>query len=430
MVDWKRRPRPAFLVALGCAALAWWLAGEPTTPTPATVVAAPPAPPAIVDTLNPGQTLSGVWSEHALDPEDLTPVVEASMNLFPWRSLRPGAVYKFTFRSDGRLDGLDLKIDRDRRLVIRRAGIRFSASLEETQFARGERSISACVEGSLWETISAAGEDPSLAVLMAEALAAQVDFYNDLRAGDCVGAAFTADVRPDGTYKLVSLEAVRFDGERKSHEAYRFSADGVRRQDWYDADGQSLKRRFLRSPLKFSRISSRFGTRMHPILRRARHHDGVDYVAPKGTPVQASGDGMVRFAGRRGGYGLHVELKHGREYVTSYSHLSRIASGVRSGSQVSQGQVIGYVGSTGMSTGAHLHYRFIKDGRNVDPLSTDLPTGVPLEGEELARFMDVRDGMRGRIASAGDGPDGGVAPARQLWVAGGVPEGHAATDAR
>jgi murein DD-endopeptidase MepM/ murein hydrolase activator NlpD len=427
MADWKSRPRPAFLVALGGAALAWWLAGEPTPPTPATVVAAPSAPPAIVDTLNPGQTLSGVWSEHALDPEDLTPVVEAGMNLFPWRSLRPGAVYKFTFRPDGRLNGLDLKIDRDRRLVIRRAGIRFSASLEETPFTRADRSLSACVEGSLWETISAAGEDPSLAVLMAEALAAQVDFYNDLQPGDCVGSVFTADVRPDGSYKLVSLEAVRLDGAKKSHEAYRFSADGER-QDWYDGDGQSLKRRFLRSPLKFSRISSRFGTRMHPILRRARHHDGVDYVAPQGTPVQASGDGVVRFAGRRGGYGLHVELKHGREYVTSYSHLSRIASGVRSGAQVSQGQVIGYVGSTGMSTAAHLHYRFVKDGRNVDPLSTDLPTGVPLEGKELARFMDVRDGLRGRMESAGN--DEQSEAARKLWVAGGVAEGDGGTDAR
>jgi murein DD-endopeptidase MepM/ murein hydrolase activator NlpD len=144
--------------------------------------------------------------------------------------------------------------------------------------------------------------------------------------------------------------------------------------------------------------------------------------------VQASGDGVVRFAGRRGGYGLHVELKHGREYVTSYSHLSRIASGVRSGAQVSQGQVIGYVGSTGMSTAAHLHYRFVKDGRNVDPLSTDLPTGVPLEGKELARFMDVRDGLRGRMESAGN--DEQSEAARKLWVAGGVAEGDGGTDAR
>lgn len=430
MEDWKRPPRPAFLVALGGVALAWWLAGDPTPPAPATIVAAPPAPPAIVDTLHPGQTLSAVWSDHDLPPDDLTPVVEAGMNLFPWRSLRPGAVYRFTFRTDGRLDGLDLKIDRDRRLVIRRAGIRFSASLEETQFTRADRSFSTCVEGSLWESISEAGEDPSLAVLMAEALAAQVDFYDDIRAGDCVGAVFTADVRPDGSYKLVSLEAVRLEGSKKSQEAYRYSADGAR-DDWYDGDGQSLKRRFLRSPLKFTRVSSRFGVRMHPILRRPRNHDGVDYVAPAGTPVQASGDGVVRFAGRRGGYGNHVELKHGKEYITSYSHLSRIASGVRSGTEVSQGQVIGYVGSTGMSTGAHLHYRFIKGGRNVDPLSTDLPTGTPLEGEELGRFAAIRDGLRARIDAAADGPSAGTrAAAEDLWVAGGTPDSDAAPSGR
>ena len=204
------------------------------------------------------------------------------------------------------------------------------------------------------------GRSPSLAVLMAEALAAQVDFYDDIRAGDCVGAVFSADERPDGSYKLVSLEAVRLDGSKKSQEAYRFSADGAR-DDWYDADGQSLKRRFLRSPLKFTRVSSRFGVRMHPILRRPRNHDGVDYVAPVGTPVQASGDGVVRFAEARR-IRLHVELKHGKDYVhlvTPTCRGSRAAFG--RGRGFSQGQVVGYVGSTGMSTGAHLHYRFIKE---------------------------------------------------------------------
>jgi hypothetical protein len=339
-------------------------------------------------------------------------------------------VYKFTFRPDGRLDGLDLRIDRDRRLVIRRSGIRFSASLQETRFTRASRTLSTCVEGSLWETISEAGEDPSIAVLMAEVLAAQVDFYDDIRAGDCVGAIFSADVRPDGSYKLVSLEAVRLDGLKKSQEGYRFSANGAR-EDWYDAEGQSLKRRFLRSPLKFTRVSSRFGLRMHPILRRPRNHDGVDYVAPVGTPVQASGDGAVRFAGRRGGYGLHVELRHGRDYVTSYSHLSRIAGGVRAGAEVSQGQVIGYVGSTGLSTGAHLHYRFVKEGRLVDPLSTDLPTGTPLEGEDLARFGAVRDDLRARMDGAtAVSSTNMVAVARSLWVAGGTPENDATPSAR
>jgi murein DD-endopeptidase MepM/ murein hydrolase activator NlpD len=402
-MDWKRPPRPAFLAALGGAALAWWLAGDPTPPAPATVEAAPPAPPAIIDTLRPNQTLSVVWLDHDLDPADLAPVAEAGNDRFPLRTLRPGTVYKFSFRPDGRLDGLDLKIDRDRRLLIRRAGSQFSASLEETAFTRASRTLSTCVNGSLWEAISEEGEDPALAVFMAEALAAQVDFYTDLRAGDCMGAAFTADVRPDGSYRLVSLDAVRLEGSKKSQEAFRYSADGVR-QDWYDGEGKSLKRRFLRSPLKFTRVSSRFGVRMHPILRRPRNHDGVDYVAPVGTPVQASGDGVIRFAGRRDGYGLHVELRHGRDYMTSYSHLSRIAKGVRAGVEVLQGQVIGYVGSTGLSTGAHLHYRFIKDGRNVDPLSTDLPTGTPLEGEDLALFATVRDDLRGRM----DGVAGGT----------------------
>ncbi|MCI0635386.1 MAG: peptidoglycan DD-metalloendopeptidase family protein, partial [Actinobacteria bacterium] len=269
-------------------------------------------------------------------------------------------------------------------------------------FRRTDRQFSTCVDGSLWDAFSRMDEDPTLAVTLAEILGAQVDFYTDIHVGDCLDVALTADVRPDGSYRVVSLNAARLDLKTGRHEAYRFSMDGER-FDWYDGEGHSLKRRFLRSPLKYARISSGFGMRRHPITRRRAAHNGVDYVAPIGTPVQASGDGVVRRAGRYGGHGNFVELQHGKNYRTSYSHLSRIAKGVRPGSPVEQGQVIGYVGSTGMSTGAHLDYRFMKDGRYVDPLSTDLPTAEPLAGEDLGRFRVDRDALRERLAAAGPG---------------------------
>lgn len=405
-----RAPRPPLLIALGLALLAWRLMGDPTPHTPRPIAAAnPPPPPAIVDTLQADQTLSGVWAEHDLPAEDLPAVVHAGQSLLPWRSLRPGAVYKFLFAPDGTLRTIDLKIDRDRRLVVRRTGPLFRAQLIETTFVRKSRTAGACLEGSPWQALADAGEDPTLVVQMAEVLAAQVDFYTDLQPDDCFQVAFDVDERPDGSYKLVGLEAVRFMLRGRRVEAYRFALAGGS-PEWYDAEGQSLKRMFLRSPLKFTRISSGFGMRRHPVLRRMRAHLGVDYVAPVGTPVQASAEGVVVQAGRNGGYGNHVKLQHGRRYSTSYSHLSRIATGLRPGARVSQGQIIGYVGSTGLSTGPHLDYRFMKDGNYVDPLSTDLPTAVPLEGDQLASYRAARDGLRQRLDVAGDIPVPSIQP--------------------
>lgn len=393
-------PRPGFLLALAGAVAAYLLAGEAEPPVPQSVSAAPPAPPPVVDTLGPGQTLSEVWAKNGFDPGELVAVVEAGREAISWRTLRPGTVYEFASGPDGRLHRIDVRVDRDRRLVIRRSGEGFEARLVETPFVRKRRQLAACIDDSPWRAVEQSGEDPALTVTMAEVLAAQIDFYTDLRSGDCFDALFTADERPDGSYRIVALEAVRFEQRSRSVEAYRFSVDGER-FDYYDAEGRSLKRRFLRSPLKYTRITSGFGARRHPILRRVRAHDGVDYAAPVGTPVQASGDGVVDFAGRNGGYGLFVRIRHGRQYVTSYAHLSRIAAGVTRGAQVGQGDVIGYVGSTGLSTGPHLDYRFMKDGRYVDPLSTDLPTAEPLGGPELAAFLAHRDGVRSRLDTAG-----------------------------
>ncbi|MFN2383284.1 MAG: peptidoglycan DD-metalloendopeptidase family protein [Gemmatimonadota bacterium] len=396
----ESRPRLPFLLALLAAGAAWWLAGEPRGPAPALAAAAAPVRADVTDSLRAGQTLGGLWEAHDLAGADLAAVDKAGAALVNWRSLRAGAVYTLQFAPDGALRGFDLVLDRDRRLTLWRQGTAFRGQLVETRFTRRGRAVSVCVEGSPWATLEAAGEDPSLVVGMAEVFAAQVDFHNDIHAGDCFAFAFTVDERPDGSYRLVQLDAVRLAVGDTLREAYRFAVDGGP-PDWYDETGTSLKRRFLRSPLKFTRISSGFGMRMHPVLRRARRHDGVDYVAPAGTPVQASGDGVVQQAGRNGGHGLYIKLQHGRDYATSYSHLSRIAPRVHPGAQVAQGEVIGYVGSTGLSTGAHLDYRFMKDGRYVDPLSTDLPTAIPLEGPTLAAFAAARDAVRQRFDVAG-----------------------------
>lgn len=400
--DWTpdgwSRVRPVFLVALAGAGIAWWLTSDPAPPTPAPVIAAPKASPAIVDTLAPGETLSEMWHEHALDPADLHRLVEAGQERegFSWRRLRPGTAMAISTSVEGELTSVELAIDRDRRLVAEKVGDTFSTHIVEAPMERRRRQTTTCIDNSLWEAFASKGEDPTLALPMADILGGVIDFYTDLRTGDCLAATFTVDEREDGSYRLASIDAIEMTVAGKRYEAYRFSLDGERFQ-YYDADGESLRRMFLRSPLKFTRISSRFGMRFHPILRRRRPHNGVDYAAPTGTPVQASADGVVVQAGRNGGYGIFVKLRHGRRYTTSYAHLSRIASGITPGVRVEQGQVIGFVGSTGLSTGPHLDYRFTKDGRYVDPLSVDLPTVEPLQGQSVVAFNAVRDAHRARL---------------------------------
>jgi murein DD-endopeptidase MepM/ murein hydrolase activator NlpD len=183
------------------------------------------------------------------------------------------------------------------------------------------------------------------------------------------------------------------------YRAYRFEIDG--RADYYDTTGRSLRKAFLKAPLSFRRISSGFSkSRLHPVLNIRRAHNGTDYVAPKGTPVSAMANGQVLAAGHQGGYGKLVVLRHPNGYKTFYGHLSGFAKGVRKGASVTQGQLIGYVGSTGVSTGPHLHFEMRVNDRPVNPRKVEIPAGQPVPEALRASFNAARDGLAGQLASA------------------------------
>src|SRR5690606_28153664 len=167
---------------------------------------------------------------------------------------------------------------------------------------------------------------------------------------------------------------------------------------YYTADGTSMRKAFIRTPVDFARISSRFSNgRKHPVLNTIRAHKGVDYAAPHGTPIKAAGDGKVRLAGRKGGYGNTVIIQHGQNYQTLYGHMQGFAKGIRNGATVKQGQVIGYIGTTGLSTGPHLHYEFLVNGRHVDPLSRNLPMADPIANADKTRFMQMSRPLLARL---------------------------------
>lgn len=215
-----------------------------------------------------------------------------------------------------------------------------------------------------------------------------MDFSRDLRPGDGFRILYERMVRPDGTARTSKVLAVQFDIGGATHDAYLFTVDGA--EDYYDRDGESLRRAFLRAPLEFRRISSSYSTgRFHPILRRVRAHHGIDYAASSGTPIRAVGDGVVQKAGWGGGYGNVVELRHQRGYSSRYAHMHGFAAGIRPGTRVRQGQVIGYVGTTGLSTGPHLHYEFHENGRPINPGSIKYLTGEPVPSGQRARFRSL-----------------------------------------
>lgn len=242
------------------------------------------------------------------------------------------------------------------------------------------------IRTSLFGATDEAGIPDSVTQQMADVLGAKIDFLRDIRPGDQFRVVY--EVRShQGRYAGAGrLLAVEYINDGKPYDAVWFDPDG-KSGNYYGFDGVSLRGAFLRTALKFSRISSTFGMRMHPIHKTWTGHKGVDYAAPTGTPVHTTADGTVEFAGWQNGYGNVVIIKHYGPYSTLYAHQSRIAAGIKAGAKVSQGELIGYVGSTGWATGPHLHYEFRIDDKPVDPLAADLPISRPLDPEETRKFQ-------------------------------------------
>ncbi len=305
-------------------------------------------------------------------------VLEAASDHHDLTKIRAGKTLRFRFQPDSdTADALSYKLDADRTLVVENQDGIWSARVDEIIYDRERTIREFTVERTLWGAATAAGLRPADIVSLAEVFQYDIDFNTEVRAGS--SAKMVVDeLSVDGeVQRLGAPLAVRFTNQGEEYVAIRFTTkDG--RTRYYDASGKARKRPFLRSPLRFSRVTSGFNkNRYHPVLKKRRPHNGVDFGAPSGTPVHAVGDGTVTWSGPNGGHGRFVKLDHEGPYETSYSHLSRVS--VRKGQRVRQGDIIGYVGSTGLATGPHLHYQFWVDGKYVNPLTVPLPKG----GEEV-----------------------------------------------
>jgi murein DD-endopeptidase MepM/ murein hydrolase activator NlpD len=301
-------------------------------------------------------------------------------------SLRPGESLRLMHK-DGQLFGLERRLNESETLQVVREPSGLKANVLQSPLEMRVRTVRGAISTSLFEAVEAAGAHDQTAVQLADIFGWDIDFVLDVRPGDTFVVTYP-EVWRDGVYlKDGPIQAAAFVNQGKEFQAVRYT-DPQGGSHYYTPDGRSLHRAFLRTPVEFTRVSSRFNSaRLHPILNRIRAHKGVDYAAPTGTPVRAAGDGRIRFAGRSGGYGNLVEIEHSKSIVTVYGHLSRFAHGTHAGAHVTQGEVIAYVGMTGLATGPHLHYEYRVNGVFKNPQTVVLPGADPIDARWRADFL-------------------------------------------
>ncbi len=271
--------------------------------------------------------------------------------------------------------------------VLRTPDGGFAASEQEIPAERMVKVAVGTIRSSLFGATDAAGVPYEVSRQMIDILASDVDFFRDLRAGDQFRVVYESYATNGVSARSGRVLALEFVNNGKAYQAVWFDPKTAGESGgYYGFDGSSRRRAFLRVPLEFTRVSSGFGMRRHPVLNSFRGHKGIDYAAPSGTPIQATADGVVDFSGMQRGYGNTLIVKHHGQYSTLYAHMSRFAPGMSEGTRVSQGQTIGYVGATGMATGPHLHYEFRVAGQQIDPQSSDIPIARALEGKSLQNF--------------------------------------------
>lgn len=345
-----------------------------------------------------GETLSDLLGKYGIDAATVDRLCRKSEGIFDLRSFRQGNVYNALTSADS-LQKLQYFVYEHsaRDYII----FCFKDSLwvrKDTKPVTTERRIAtSTIESSLWNAMTSKGINPVLSIELSEIYAWTIDFFG-LQPGDSFNVVYDELYIDGKSIGTGTIWGAWFDHGGKRYYAFRHEQDGIR--GYWDEKGQSLKKAFLKAPLKYSRISSRFSpNRLHPVLRIRRPHLGVDYAAPKGTPVSAVADGVVVYKGWGGGGGNTLKIKHAGDLQSGYLHLSRFAKGIQKGSRVHQGQVIGYVGSTGLSTGPHLDFRIWKKGKAVDPLKMTSAPGIPINARNKAAFDRVKQELMAELES-------------------------------
>lgn len=345
-----------------------------------------------------GDTLSHIFKRMGLSSRDVHNVMQGEGEVKLLTRIHPGQVIKFEVE-DNQLQALEYVISRTESLSIELNGDHYVAEkkvkelLPYTSYAEG------VIDSSLFLAAQKAGLSESMTMELANIFGWDVDFALDIREGDSFKLIYQ-ELHLDGEkVKDGDILAAQFTNQGNTFTAIRYETSD-RGTSYFTPEGDSMRKAFLRSPIDFARISSHFNLRRkHPVLHTIRAHKGTDYAASRGTSIKATGDGKVVYAGRKGGYGKVVIIQHGQKYKTLYAHLNGYARGIRSGKRVKQGQVIGYVGSTGLATGPHLHYEFYVNGAVRNPVTVKLPHANPIASQDKEEFLALAELMEGQLST-------------------------------
>ncbi len=352
-----------------------------------------------------GDTLVGLLERMGVNTAGLATFLGQDKTARSLVNLRAGRVLTVQQTADGDLQWLRYKsgVDEDSQesILIQKLNGQFVSKLESVNFEKQIVFRSGRIESSLFAAADKAGMPDSVAIQLTEIFGSDIDFHRELQKGDEFKVVYEDLTLEGRSARSGRVLAVEFVNNNKPYKAYWFSPSGNRNAGYYNEEGRSLKKSFLRSPLAFSRISSGFTPRrFHPIQQRWKAHNGVDYAAPTGTPIMATASGTVKFSGWQNGYGNFVEIQHHSGYSTAYAHLSRFGKGVKVGQKVEQGDVIGYVGATGWATGPHLHYEFRVNRVPKNPLSITVAQAEPLDRSSFSEFKRVQLALDRRMELA------------------------------
>ena len=338
-----------------------------------------------VETVRSGDSLARIFSRLRISPQQLDRLMRTGEDTAILKRIMPGQTLKFDVQ-DGELQQLVVQIDRLNTLHIQREGEDFGTHTTTRELETRVANASGEISSSLFLAGMDAGLSDNLVMELAGIFGWDVDFALDIREGDHFTLLYEEKYLDGEKLRDGDILAAEFTNRGKTYRALRYT-DAGGRSDYYTPDGKSMRKAFIRTPVDFTRISSRFGKRYHPTLKKRKNHHGVDYAAPRGTPIKAAGDGKIVHIGRKGGYGKTIIIQHGGKYSTLYAHMSNYNRKLRRGARVKQGQTIGYVGTTGRSTGPHLHYEFRVNGVHRNPLTVKLPTAAPIQAKYRADFL-------------------------------------------
>lgn len=375
-------------------------AAEPET-APTHIAEAPSIEPKVEwhrEVVKRGDNLSLIFKRAGLNDSDLHELISGCKEAKQLRRIHPGQAIDFHI-ADGQLQELRYQTDQLSSANFRRDESNFVAETHTREPDLKPSYHEGTINSSLFLAGQNAGLSDALIMEMANIFGWDVDFVLDIRQGDSFRVMYDEKFLDGEHIGNGPILAAEFTNKDKTFRAVRYTHENGS-SHYYTPEGDSMRKEFLRTPVDFARISSHFNLRRkHPVLNRIRAHKGTDYAAPRGTPIRAAGDGKVVHAGRKGGYGKAVILKHGGAYKTLYAHMSRYGKGIKNGKRVKQGQIIGYVGSTGLATGPHLHYEFHVNGRVRNPVTVKLPKARSIPKAEATRFKKLTQPM---LAQMGD----------------------------